>query len=620
MKLMLKSSSPVTEPITVAQLILRYLEMEGVDHVFGIPGGATMHLSAELKAQEDKFRFIVCRQETGATYMADGYQRISGGLGVVLVTAGPGACNALTGAMNAQASGSRVLMLTGEVPEQYFGMGYLQEGVDAKLDVQGVYQNAVAFSAMLSNGANAQTLVEEALRGVFADPAGVSHLSMPDDVVGGAVTREDKTKSLKPCAPDNPCPFPDDPSGYRATGPAVLPRNDAAVEEAFDLLMKAERPLVFVGNGCRRALQGGSMEALLGFVETLGIPVMTTPEGKGLFPESHELSLRNWGIGYCEWPQYYMGPSGEGHFDALLVLASSLGELATVKWNPLVIPEGPIIQIDLDPGALGRVYPLDLGIVAGVGPSIDHLGKLAEAANPDPAGVEARKKAVAKIKEKSPFVCGGAKYDSDQTPILPQRAMKSIQDHLDADAHIFVDSGNCYGWAAHYLCVDAPQTFNIALNMGPMGVAVGAVVGGKIAAPERTCVAIVGDGAFMMQGAEVSTAANHDVGAIWVVLDDYDLGMVSQGMNKFFPDPGDPPYPDSSWNRYYSLGTPDKRPDLAKYAEGLGAQSYDARTPAEMDEVFPKAIAAARSGVPQVVVVHVDGSEIPPYYQKPAVT
>jgi acetolactate synthase-1/2/3 large subunit len=616
----LQASHNVTTPITVAQLILKYLELEGVDHLFGIPGGATMFLSAELKKQRDKFRFVVCRQETGATYIADGYQRISGNPGVVMVTAGPGACNALTGAMNAQASGSRVLLLTGEVPEQYYGMGYLQEGVDASLDVQGVYRNAVGFSEILSNASSAQTLVEQALRAVMADPPGVAHLSMPDDVIGSEVTKTNpETKKIEGCSCSNPCSFPDEPAGYRAVGPHTRPRNDKAIEEAFEILLQAERPLLFVGNGCRRALQGGSLDALTTLVEKLGIPVMTTPQGKGLFPESHDLALRNWGIAYCEWPQFYMGPSCDGHFDALCILASSLGELATVKWNPLVVPDGKVIQVDIDPAALGRVYPLDLGIVADVGSSIDHLGALALSANPDPVGVGARRAAVAAIKSgRSPYA-SPAKYDSDQTPILPQRVMKSIQDHLPTDAHIFVDSGNCYGWAAHYLVVDPPMTFNIALNMGPMGVAVGAVVGGKFAAPDKTCIAIVGDGAFMMQGSEVATAAAHDVGAIWIVLSDDDLGMVSQGMDVFFPDPGTPPpaYPKSSWDHYYSLGTP----DLAMYAEGLGAKGYTATTPAELDRYIKKAIIAAKKdAVPQVVVVKIDGSEIPPYYQQPQVT
>jgi acetolactate synthase-1/2/3 large subunit len=587
-------------------MILRYLELEGVDHLFGIPGGALMHFCDELKKQDDRFTYVICRQETGAGYMADGYARIKGGLGVVTVTAGPGATNALTAAMNAQASGTSMLVITGEVPEQYFGLGYLQEGIDSTLNVDEIYHHAVGSSNVITNASNAQTLLSEALRGALSAPGQVAHLSLPDDVAGHELLHVvPGEKEPVPCSEEHPCTFPSDPSAYRA-----VPRgfNPEEVKRAFELLTSAKKPLIFLGNGTRRAMQGEGFQHLLNLVEKFGIPVMTTPEAKALFPESHPMSLRNWGIGYCEWPQFYMGPPGEGHFDALLILASGLGELATVKWNPMVIPDGSVIQVDLSQAAIGRAYPLTLGIVAEVGQVLEELSRLADGASPDPKAVENREQLVEWIKvEHSPYR-DPEKRDSAATPILPQALMKCIDELLPDRTHIFVDSGNCFGWAAHYLSVDPPSTFNIALNMGPMGVAVGAVVGGKLAAPDHTCVAIVGDGAFMMQGSEVSTAARYGIGAIWIVLNDDDLAMVSQGMNQFFPK-------SKPWKHYYDLGTP----DLAMYARGLGADAYDVHSPEDMRKVVPRAIEAAGKGKPQVIVAHIDRNEVPPYYQKPQV-
>ena len=152
------------ENVTPAQLLLRFLALEGATTIFGVPGGAVMTLLYELRVRADTFRFVICRQETGAAYMADGYARVSGGLGVVLVTSGPGATNALTGSMNAHASGTPLLTITGEVQEQYFGLGYLQEGADSGLDVNAVYDAAVGFTAMVDSPQNCKTLVQQALR------------------------------------------------------------------------------------------------------------------------------------------------------------------------------------------------------------------------------------------------------------------------------------------------------------------------------------------------------------------------------------------------------------------------------------------------------------------------
>jgi acetolactate synthase-1/2/3 large subunit len=151
------------------------------------------------------------------------------------------------------------------------------------------------------------------------------------------------------------------------------------------------------------------------------------------------------------------------------------------------------------------------------------------------------------------------------------------------------------------------------MDMGPMGFSVGAVIGGKIGNPKTTCVSITGDGALLMHGAEVATASEYDIGAIWIVLEDYDLAMVSQGMNHFFPDP-------DGWNRYYSIGN-DKtgKPDLAKYAESLGAQAYTVHSPADMNKYFPQALRGATGTKktkprPQVIVAKINRHEMPPYY------
>ncbi len=583
-------SSVILDSETIAALLLRYLALEGVDKIFGIPGAAVMHVLQEIKLQRPRFDYIVCRQESGAAYMADGYARVSGKLGVVLVTSGPGATNALTGAMNAEAGGSPVLVISGEISEKYFGMGYLQEGIDASLNVDAIYANATRYSTVITAPTNFQTLFSQALRDVLSIPRRAAHVSLPDDVA--ASTLENLT-------------FPSKPENYRTTPRCSDPER---TQQAFENLVAAKRPLIMLGDGARVALSGARLATFTAFVDRFAIPVMTTPDAKGIFPESHALSLRNYGIAGCKWPGYYLDPqkldpSLPAGFDALLVIGSSLGELATSSWNPLLVPKGPFMQLDLDQGAIGRAFPIDLGIVADAGAAIDQLFSLGENTEPDEKSVEERRALVVRIKKTiSPFA-DPEKRDSDKSPILPQALMKAIGEWLPKGSQVFIDAGNCVGWSLNGLEIDPPTRFHSALAMGPMGFGVAGVVGGKLAAPHATCVAIVGDGAFLMHGNEVSTAAQNEVGAIWIVLSDNDLTMVSQGMNQFFPDPG-------TWKDYYKIG----QPDVAKLAIALGADAFDVHDPAEMRKAFEKAISNSAKGKPQVIVAHIDTNEIPPYY------
>jgi acetolactate synthase-1/2/3 large subunit len=172
---------------------------------------------------------------------------------------------------------------------------------------------------------------------------------------------------------------------------------------------------------------------------------------------------------------------------------------------------------------------------------------------------------------------------------------------LPPGSHVFPDAGNSCGWTATYLTLDPPSRIHPALDVGAMGYGTAAVVGAKLAAPDATCISIGGDGSFLMHGSEVTTARQYGAGAIWMVWNEDDLNMVSQGMGAYFPDP--------VWQDYYKLGNP----DLVKVAEGYGAQAYLASTPADLQEALAKAIAGGQQGVPQVIVVREDPTARPPF-------
>jgi acetolactate synthase-1/2/3 large subunit len=591
-----KFFSPSEHEENVAHLILKYLKLEGVDHIFGIPGGGLKSLLEELRVHHEEFNYVICRQESGAAYMADGYHRATGKLGVVMVTSGPGATNALSGSMNAEADHSALLIITGEVPEKYVGMGYLQEGIAGGLKMDALYRNAVYYSQMISNADNLHTLITQALRDCFDLPRHACHLSLPDDVSNSV--------------PAAPVPFPHSVSNYRAVN---LPRNPEQVGEAFQMLMQAERPLIFLGNGNRFTLRdddetGGRLREFMAFAEKFAIPVMTTPDGKALFPESHPMSLRTYGLASCEWTFLYMNDERGKHYDALMVIGSTLGELATKKWNPVLVPNGPFIQIDANQSVIGRTFPMELGIVSDAGLAMDQLIEMGKSTEPNEY-VEPRRQFIDKVKQRSPYL-HPEKMHSDASPVMPQTMSRIINEELPPDTHIFIDGGNCIGWALHYMVIDPPTQIHNSLDMGPMGFGTCAVVGAKFGDPDKTCICLTGDGGFMMQGSEVSTAARNHLGVIWLVEFNNDLGMVTQGNAFFFKPPDYPAEP--SWEEFYKLGDP----DLCAYAEGLGADAYRASCPDTLRQHLRTALERAKShSKPQVVVVDIDTDEVPPYYQ-----
>lgn len=583
------SSPYVTIPsITISQLVIRYLQLEGVDRIFGIPGGSFPNLLADLKPIRDTLPFVVCKHETGAGYMADGYHRVSGKLGVVLVTAGPGATNALTGAMNAQSGMSSVLVITGEQPQTSYGMDWEQEGVDLDLDVLQVYKSAVAYSAITPNAQDFGVLFRQALRVAQGKPGQCAHLSIPHDIMASTATD---------------VRFPTSPALYRATFDAIAPDDVQTVAQA---LLAAARPMILIGNGARDALSDPSVLAqFVATVERFGIPVGTTADGKALFPERHALSLRSCGYPSCKWPGiYFAPPSGTPNaapFDCLVVFGSSMGDFATNLWDPAMVPAGPFIQVDANQKVIGRSMPITQGLIADLDAFIPALATAMQSMQPNATTLQARLAFLSWMKQANSPYADPAARDSDAAPIRPERAMAIVSEMLPKGSHIFPDAGNSCGWTAHYLELDPPTRIHAALDVGAMGYATAAVVGAKMADPSATCLSIGGDGSFLMHGSEVTTARQYGVGPIWMVWSENDLNMVTQSMAANFPAPG--------WDDYYALGNP----DLVKVAEGFGADAYAVSTPNELRDALDRAIAGGQQGRPQVIVIREDSTARPPF-------
>jgi acetolactate synthase-1/2/3 large subunit len=585
-------ASYITIPsIGISQLLMKYLQLEGVTKIFGVPGATFVDLLNQLKDNRATMQYVVCKHETGAGYMADGYHRASGKLGVVLVTSGPGATNALTGAMNAQAGRTSMLVITGEQSQLTSGLDSEQEGVDLDLDVLQVYKSAVGYSTVINNPNDFDVLFRQALRDALAVPGQTAHVSVPHDIMASTITN---------------VRFPTSTALYRRTIDSAA---SSDIQAVASLLVAAKRPMILLGNGTRDALDAAGLAKFQSFVERFGIPVGTTSDAKALFAESHALSLRSCGYPPCQWPAlYFAPPTGSPNaapYDFLLVLGSSMGDFATNLWDPVMVPAGPFIQVDADERVIGRSMPITMGVIAEAGAFLNGLTDLAAGLTPDTAALADRLAYLKWMKANNSAYADPKARESDATPIRPERAMAIVSEMIPPGSHIFPDAGNSCGWTSHYLALDPPTRIHPALDVGAMGYATAAVVGAKIAAPEATCLSIGGDGSFLMHGSEVSTARQYGAGAIWMVWSENDLNMVAQGMAAYFPDPVDK----DVWKDYYKLGNP----DLVKVAEGLGADAYLVHSPADLQDALGRAISGGQQGRPQVIVVREDPSARPPF-------
>lgn len=557
-------------------LLLEYLKREGVHTVFGIPGGPITPLFDALY-HEPAVRLISTRHEAGAAFMALGYARVTGRLGVCALTTGPGTTNALTGVAAAKADSLPVLALSAQVATIAFGKGSLQDSTYDRGDVVEMFRPFTKLSAMLANPANLGMLVRQGLRLAMTGRRGPVHLNIPTDFMRREV--------------------PDDlqrPDQYR---PICRTFDREAVKQAAERLLASRRPAILAGHGVNL---GGAQTELRELAELLAVPVATTPKGKGAFPEDHPLSLRVFGLASSPWSEEYLL---SGEVDVLFVVGSSLHEISTQGWERRLMPKDSLIQLDVDPSVVARNYPVDVPLVGDAKTTLRellfHIRRLLERGE-HPARRDDGFLAV--LKARVPAVLNSQQMENRSMPLKPQRVMAELNAALPDDALVFIDSGNNTLWALHYLDAVGRRAFiHNWGEFGAMGFGVAASIGGKVGAPERPVVAVVGDGSFGMNGMEVSTAVTYGIPVVWVVLNDARYNAVHHGQTLQYDG--------------RTIGTEFKRMDLALVAQGLGAAARRVTRPGELGPALAEALA---SGRPTLLDVWLDADEVPPIHSRVA--
>ncbi|MEW6666270.1 MAG: thiamine pyrophosphate-binding protein [Thermodesulfobacteriota bacterium] len=561
--------------MTVADMILRYLENEGVEYVFGISGAALNNFLVAFN-RNPRIKTVVTKHEGGAAYMADGYARVRGGLGACFATSGPGATNLVTGVATSYTDNTPVIVFTGQVATSDYGKGTFQDSTKRGVDAVSIFDPITKSSSMILSRAKAEDEIRDAIRTALSGRRGPVHLSLPKDVVGASIQGEVA-----------PPPLHRYPRNYFDRGLTI---------EAAQKLVNARSPAMLVGSGAVASNAGNS---ILELAELLGIPVATTPKAKGAFPEDHPLSLGV--LGLCGSPLAESWIKS-GHTDVLLVVGASLNQMTTLSWDPRLAPTDALIQVNIDPEEIGKNYRVDLPLVGDAMTVIDEIAFrvlrfIDELGDRKPR----REQEVAELRAKVGRYLNPETMTSEQVPIHPARLIKDLEKGLPENAILFSDTGNHTDWAIHYLCVKRPGAFIAPFGMLPMGYATAAAVGGKFAAPDRPVVALVGDGCFMMNGMEVATAVDYNMPVIWVVMNNAKLGM-AYDIQKLV----------GIENPVASHFRP---VNIARVAEGYDAVGIRITKPGELAELLPKAVASGRPTVFDCVIARDAIPPLAPYLE-----
>jgi acetolactate synthase-1/2/3 large subunit len=516
-----------------ANLLVEMLAEAGVEVVFGLPGGAISPVHDALL--DSKLRVVTTRHESGAMFAAAGYTRATGKPAVVAVTSGPGVLNSLTGLTSAWCDGQPVLLLVGEVPRPSQGKGVLQDGSAHGLQIVEMARHVTKLAAEVPRPSNLPHLLRRALATMQSGRQGPALLTLPMDVTLAQVPRP------------------------RAAGTPTTSNIIATeqLDEIVALLHDAQRPLLLAGHGVRR---GGAPALLRTVAEHFTCPVATTPKGKGTFPESHPLALGVLGLGGHRSTLRYL----EAGVDVVIAIGTSLGDMSTDGFSPLLQAPRALVHVDIDARQIGKSYTPSHAIVATAAEFLSGLACRVDAGNPQrpSAGGGVTLRALPGGIERH-ILASSRRSDR----IAPQDALAEIQEILPRDTIYAIDSGEHFLFSAHYLEIDQPDAFIAMTGLGSMGQSIGAALGAQLGLPGRTVAAICGDGCFAMNAFEVATAACERLPIRVFVFNDERLGMVERGHRMVYGRA--PEYPTTPM-------------DVCAVARGLGATVLCVKHPGQL--------------------------------------
>ena len=530
--------------MTGAQAIIASLEAEGVDTIFGYPGGQAIKIYDALYDSK-KIRHVLARHEQGATHMADGYARATGKVGVVLVTSGPGATNTVTGIATAYMDSVPLVVITGQVTRGVIGTDAFQES-----DIVGITMPIVKHSFLLQSTDDLTRTFREAFYIASTGRPGPVLIDIPSDLSGSEMVFH----------------YPDSVSlpSYRPT----YKGNAKQVKQAAQLISESRRPLIMAGGG---VVASHACPELVALAERMQIPVVTTLMGKAAIPCSNPLNLGPVGMHGSKYANMAVTES-----DLIIACGARFSDRVTGKVSEFA-PHAKIIHIDIDPAEIGKIVNPDVPIVGDVKVVLAAVNERLEKMGAEPVAEEWRDE-VFGWRERWPFYTPDfADYEGK---IAPEVLLETLSDKLDPHASIVTtEVGQHQMWALQNIHREHARTFISSGGLGTMGFGFPAAIGAKIGCPDEEVVCIAGDGSFQMNSQEMATAKINGVPVKVLIIDNRALGMVHQWQHLFY-------------NDRFSFTELADNPDFVKLADAYGWRARRIERPEEVDEALDEMLAS----------------------------
>ena len=580
----------------MADLLVQYLEQMEIEFVFGIPGGAIEPLYNALARSERRgtVRHVLSRHESGAAFMADGYARETGKIGVCCATSGPGATNLITGVACAYDNNVPLLVITAQPALPTFGKNPLQESACTGVNTWGILQHCTRYNSLVSHPGQFEHKLVTALQYANRPPYGPVHLSVPVDVFRTTHTSSAPTYNL-----------------HEILQPQSL-IDDEALEKLRSLLAASKHSVILVGSDCNE-----SIGMILKFAELIRATILTTPDGKGLVNPNYPLLRGVFGFGGHRLAEDVLKDEA---VDLILAVGVNVGEWNTGGWSAYLLNER-LVHIDQSEEHLARTPMARLHVRGRLLSIFKRLVDWVSESDLLKTTAQTRTQAIQTEFTLDPQILldHPDKYNSDAVPVKPQRLMHELGRMFPADTRFFADTGNSVSWAVHYLHPEADRRISerrlvdktqkrvpgrrksnggwlrLLMNFASMGWGIGAAIGTALANPDAPVVCLTGDGSFLMSGYEFSVAVTEKLKIIFVVLHDGALGMVKHGQRLA---------------KAEQIGCILPDVDFAMMAKSMGGQGYSIRSIQDLIDLDLNALLHQQG--PVLLDVYIDPEEVPP--------
>ncbi|HEY6332195.1 MAG TPA: biosynthetic-type acetolactate synthase large subunit [Blastocatellia bacterium] len=520
--------------MTGSQILCEALIREGVDTIFGYPGGAVLHIYDELGRRQDRIRHVLGRHEQGVLHMAEGYSKATGRVGVALVTSGPGATNSVTGIANAFMDSTPLVVITGQVPTRLIGKDAFQE-----IDTVGITRPCSKYNYLVKDVQDLAGVIREAFHIARTGRPGPVVVDVPKDVSGA------KTEFVYPHE-----------LNMRAYRPGLEASPDQAMRAALKLY-QARQPILYVGGG---VIHSNAADELLELAERLSIPVTTTLMGLGCFPSGHSLGLGMLGMHGGYWANMAISEA-----DVIVAVGARFDDRVTGALESFA-PHAEVIHIDVDSSQVSKNVRAHIPMVADAKSALRQiLRALPEERNSNrDRDIDEWWRQITVWRAHAPL-----SYQRSENVIKPQHLIEELYSLTDGDAIVTTDVGQHQMWLAQFYPFKQPRQSITSGGLGTMGFGFPAALGAQLAFPDRQVVAFVGDGGFQMTAQELATAVQYKTNTKIIIMNNNFLGMVRQWQELFY-------------KGQYSAVSMEGSPDFVKLAEAYGATGVRITTPQDL--------------------------------------